>query len=215
MKRRLEKFPDRYAAGHYLAQQLLEYKNNPDVIVLALPRGGVPVAYEVAIALSVPLDIFVVRKLGVPSQEELAFGAIAMDDNLVFNDEIVKNFNLSATQIEQIQKAEKLELQRRNIKYRGNKPLPKLNNKIIILVDDGIATGATMRVAIKALHQYKPTKIIVAVPVAASSTCEEIALLVNKIICPLQPKNFYAVGAWYENFSQTEDEEVASLLAKF
>jgi len=210
----MRKFLDRYDAGKVLAEKLKAYKNNSDVIVLALPRGGVPVAFEVAKALHAPLDIFIVRKLGVPSHEELAMGAIASNDTIVFNEEIVRGLNIPQYEIDQVIKSEKQELERREKAYRGNKKFPNLDNKIIILVDDGIATGATMRAAIKAISQQKIKKLIVAVPVAAYETCLEISKLANELICPLQPENFYAVGAWYDNFNQTEDEEVFNLLKK-
>ncbi len=210
----MEKFYDRHDAGKILAEELKPYANNANAIVLALPRGGVPVAYEVAKTLSIPLDVFIVRKLGVPGHEELAMGAIASGDTVVFNEEIVSSFNIPASAIDSVIQSEQQELQRRESTYRDNRPLPILTDKTIILVDDGIATGATMRAAIKALRKHKPADIIVAVPVAALSTCEEMAGLADKIVCPLKPVNFYAVGLWYENFSQTSDDEVTELLAK-
>src|SRR3990167_898993 len=210
----MERFLDRYQAGKMLAEQLKSYAKKPDVIVLALPRGGVPVAYEVAKKLSVPLEVFIVRKLGVPGHEELAMGAIATGGVVVFNDEIVDNLTISQAAINRVIQAEQQELQRRELTYRGNRPFPALSGKTIILVDDGIATGATMRAAIKSLRQQSPAAIIMAVPVAALSTCEEIANNVDKIVCLLKPHNFYAVGAWYEDFSQTTDNEVFELLTK-
>lgn len=208
----MEKFLDRYEAGKVLAEHLKSYVKKSNVIVLALPRGGVPVAYEIAKALFIPLDIFVVRKLGVPGHEELAMGAIATGGTVVFNDEIIRELHISKSAIDQVIQLEQQELQRRELTYRGNRPFPTLKDKTIILVDDGIATGATMRAAIKALRQQNPASIIMAVPVAAFSTCVEMEGLVDKIICPLKPHQFYAVGAWYENFSQTSDEEVFELL---
>ncbi|EKD74155.1 MAG: Phosphoribosyltransferase [uncultured bacterium] len=210
----MERFLNRYQAGKLLAEQLKSYAKKPDVIVLALPRGGVPVAYEVAKKLSVPLEVFIVRKLGVPGHEELAMGAIATGGVVVFNDEIVDNLTISQAAINRVIQAEQQELQRRELTYRGNRPFPALSGKTIILVDDGIATGATMRAAIKSLRQQSPAAIIMAVPVAALSTCEEIANNVDKIVCLLKPHNFYAVGAWYEDFSQTTDNEVFELLTK-
>lgn len=205
-------YDDRYQAGRVLADSLKDYAKRTDVIILALPRGGVPVGYEIANKLSLPLDIFIVRKLGVPGHEELAMGAIASGEVTVFNDEIVNMLHIQKDAIKRIQKSEQEELSRRELLYRGQKPFPELTGKTIILVDDGIATGYTMRAAIAALKQKKPIKIIVAVPVAAQSTCDEIASLVDEIICPMRPVNFYAVGLWYNNFSQTTDEEVMELL---
>jgi putative phosphoribosyl transferase len=208
----MDKFTNRREAGKTLAELLKNYAHKKDVIVLALPRGGVPVAYEIANALSVPLDVFIVRKLGVPGHEELAMGAIATGGTIIFNQDIIHQLNLTKNQIDQVIHSEQQELKRRNLKYRDDKPFPDLAGKTIILVDDGIATGATMRAAIQALHQKKPASIIVAVPVAEISTCKEMTSLVDNIICPLRPASFFAVGAWYENFSQTEDEEVYELL---
>lgn len=208
----MKEFMDRYEAGKILAEQLKSYSKKDNTIVLALPRGGVPVAYEIAKLLSLPLDVFIVRKLGVPGHEELAMGAIATGNITVFNDEIVRDFAISTSAIDEVIQSEKIELQRRNSTYRNDKPLPVFENKNIILVDDGIATGATMKAAIKALKQQKPAKIIIAIPVAAFSTCEELEKSVDELVCLLKPHDFYAVGVWYENFSQTTDEEVFELL---
>ncbi|KTD23478.1 phosphoribosyltransferase [Legionella lansingensis] len=210
----MEKFINRHEAGRILADQLKSYANNPNVIVLALPRGGVPVGYEVAKALSVPLDVFIVRKLGVPDHEELAMGAIASGGVTVFNQDIVDTLSISQENIEKIIAKEEQELKRREDMYRHNLPFPDLENKIVILVDDGIATGATMRAAIKALRQQNPAQLIMAIPVAAFSTYQEMGKLVDEIVCPLQPLNFYAVGLWYEDFQQTSDAEVSELLKK-
>lgn len=210
----MDKFADRYTAGQILAKELQNYAHNKDVIVLALPRGGVPVAYEIAKSLEVPMDVFIVRKLGVPMQEELAMGAIATGDAVVFNDDIIEQLSISKADIDRVIKAEKQELKRREVVYRGDRPYPELKNKKVILVDDGIATGASMRAAIKAIRSRKPSEIVVAVPVAAFSTCVELTELVDKVVCPLKPTFFYAVGAWYEDFQQTTDEEVYELLAK-
>lgn len=210
----MKRFVDRHEAGKLLAEELKNYTKNQNVIILALPRGGVPVAYEIATALSVPLDIFVVRKLGVPGHEELAMGAIATGDVTVFNNDILHTMAISQNSIESVIGMEKKELARREKAYRGNRPPLTLSGKIIILVDDGIATGATMRAAIKALRQQHPSNIIVAVPVAARETYDEIKTWVDKMICLLKPENFYAVGVWYENFPQTSDEEVFELLKK-
>ncbi|KTC86633.1 phosphoribosyltransferase [Legionella brunensis] len=209
----MEKFINRHEAGRILADQLKMYAYNPDVIVLALPRGGVPVGYEIAKALSVPLDVFIVRKLGVPGHEELAMGAIASGATAIFNDEIVEALHISKQAIEEVIHSEEEELERREAIYRHNQPFPKLENKIVILVDDGVATGATMRAAIKSLRKQNPARLIMAIPVAAFSTYQEMAKLVDEIICPLQPLHFYAVGLWYEDFAQTTDTEVTELLA--
>lgn len=205
-------YSDRYQAGTILADFLQKYSHRKDVIVLALPRGGVPVAYEIARRLSLPLDIFIVRKLGLPSHVELGMGAIASGGVAVFNEEIVNALHVKKSVLDEVLKAEQEELIRREFVYRGNKPFPELKGKTIILVDDGIATGYTMRAALAALEQKKPADIIIAVPVAARSTCEEFADLGKTIICPRQPVGFYAVGLWYDDFSQTTDDEVMELL---
>ena len=210
----MNKYSNRKQAGIVLAEQLKEYTNRADVIVLALPRGGVPVAYEIAKALSLPLDVFIVRKLGTPGHKELAMGAIASGGTAVFNEEIVQDLHIEQSAIDAVLKSEQKELIRRQNLYRGPHPFPSLLNKTIILADDGIATGATMYAAIKALKSHNPKHIIIAVPVAARSTCEEMAPLVDKIICPLQPIDFYAVGLWYDDFPQTSDDEVITLLAQ-
>ena len=206
------KYLDRYEAGIILAKYLKEYANQSNVIILALPRGGVPIGYEIAKALSIPLDIFIVRKLGVPGHEELAMGAIASGGVVVFNDSLMRELNLEQSAVDAVLATEQRELERREILYRGNRHSPELQGKTLILVDDGIATGATMIAAVKALRKHQPAAIIIAVPVAAQSTCEEMESLVDKIICPLTPINFYAVGLWYEQFTQTSDEEVIELL---
>src|SRR3990167_2494603 len=208
----MDKYIDRFDAGKVLAKFLKEYCNKPDVIVLALPRGGVPVAYEIAKALAVSLDVFIVRKLGVPWHEELAMGAIASGGTVIFNEDIIQMLNVSKTEINQVIQSEQDELKRREQMYRGDRVFPVLTDKTIILVDDGIATGATIQAAIKGIRQHNPAKIIVAVPVAATETYETIKKLADQIICPQTPSHFYAVGAWYENFSQTTDEEVFDLL---
>lgn len=208
------KYIDRKQAGIVLTNLLKEYANRSDAIVLALPRGGVPVAYEIAMALSLPLDVFIVRKLGVPGHEELAMGAIASGGVCELNQEIVRALHIDQTLIDGVKESELEELIRRERLYRGNSPFPDLREKTIILVDDGIATGSSMKAALLALQQQSPARIIIAIPVAARSTVEEMTHLVDVILCPLQPINFYSVGSWYENFSQTSDEEVIELLKK-
>ncbi len=210
----MEKFIDRQDAGIVLAEYLKDYAHQSNVIVLALPRGGVPVAYEVAIALSIPLDIFIVRKLGVPGHEELAMGAIASGDTIIFNEPLMNRLSLDQLSIGTVIQSEQKELIRREQLYRGNRPFPTLTDKTVIVVDDGIATGSTMRAAVTALRKHKPASIIIAVPVAAQETYEEMAKLADKIICPLKPINFFAVGLWYESFSQVSDSEVIELTDK-
>ncbi|USQ13996.1 phosphoribosyltransferase [Legionella lytica] len=205
-------YANRQQAGQVLADLLHDYAVKDNSIILGLPRGGVPVAYEIATKLSLPMDIFIVRKLGVPGHEEYAMGAIAPGGVVVFNEDVVHGLHIDRSAIDEVLRKEKLELERRDKVYRVNKSPLHLMGKTIILVDDGIATGYTMRAAIAALKQKNPAELIVAVPVAARSTCAEMASLVNKIICPLQPANFYAVGLWYDDFSQTSDEEVMRLM---
>lgn len=205
-------FKDRTAAGQFLAAKLRAYANRPDVLVLALPRGGVPVAFEVAKALNAPLDVFVVRKLGVPGQEELAMGAIASGGVRVLNDELVQGLHLSEAAINGVAAKEQQELERRECLYRDNRPFPTVHGRTAILVDDGLATGATMRAAIVALRQQQAGRIVVAVPVSSPETCRQIQAMVEEIICAETPHPFHSVGLWYDNFSQTTDEEVRDLL---
>lgn len=209
----MDMFLNRRHAGKILAESLRGFAKQPDVIVLGLPRGGVPVAYEIADTLEVPLDVFVVRKLGVPGHVELAMGAIASGDTLVLNDDIVQSLNISKSTIDKVKASEKQELIRREKLYRGNRAPIDFNNKKIILADDGIATGATMRVAIKALRLLNPKEIIIAVPVAAPDTAISLGALADKFICLQTPAEFYAVAPFYYDFSQTEDEEVFALLS--
>lgn len=208
----MDKFIDRQEAGRVLAKHLKDYANLKNVIVLALPRGGVPIGYEIAQALSLPLDIFVVRKLGIPGHEELAMGAIASGDSLIFNHTLTKELNIDEGSIQAVVEAEQQELLRRERLYRGNRVFPTLTGQTIILVDDGIATGASMQVAIASLRKHHPAAIVVAVPVAASETCEKMEKIADRIVCPLRPINFYAVGVWYGHFPQVSDEEVLHLL---
>jgi erythromycin esterase-like protein/predicted phosphoribosyltransferase len=207
-------FRDRREAGRLLAAQLGAYANRPDVLVLALPRGGVPVAYEVARALGAPLDIFLVRKLGVPGYEELAMGAVATGGVRVLNDQVVDGLRLPDYVIDAVAAQEHQELTRRERLYRGGRPPPDVRGRTVILVDDGLATGATMHAAIKALRQQQPARIVVAVPTAAPETCEALRAEVDEVICAITPEPFHAVGRWYEDFSQTTDEEVRDLLAR-
>ena len=205
-------FRDRADAGRHLAARLTAYANRPDVLVLALPRGGVPVAYEVAESLHAPLDVFLVRKLGVPGYEELAMGAIATGGVLVLNREVVQQLHIPYEVIDAIAARERQELERRERAYRGDRPAPSVRGRTVILVDDGLATGSTMRAAIAALRQQQPARIVVAVPVAAPSTCEEFQAEVDEVVCAVTPEPFTAVGFWYEDFSQTTDAEVRDLL---
>lgn len=208
----MDRYADRLHAGKVLAEHLRDYQDRDDVIVLALPRGGVPVGYEIAKALHAPLDVFIVRKLGVPGHSELAMGALATGGACVFNESIIRDLGIPSYAINQVIEEEKIELARRETVYRGDKPFPDLKNKIVILVDDGIATGASIKAAIKALEHLQPKSVVVAVPVADESICDEIALTVDQVICPLQPTHLQAVGLWYHDFSQTEDEEVHAYL---
>ncbi|HEX9837978.1 MAG TPA: phosphoribosyltransferase [Anaerolineales bacterium] len=205
-------FKDRRDAGKQLAQELTAYAGRSVVIVLALPRGGVPVAYEVARALHAPLDIFIVRKLGLPGHEELAIGAIASGGVRVLNEDIVRALNIPAAVIESIARRELQELERRERTYRGNRPPPEVRGRTVVLVDDGLATGASMRAAVAALRAQNPARIVVAVPTAAPETCEAFESEVDEIVCAMTPEPFYGVGRWYEDFSQTTDEEVRALL---
>jgi predicted phosphoribosyltransferase len=207
-------FRDRRDAGRKLAQELKEYANRPDVVVLALPRGGVPVAYEVAKALKAPLDIFLVRKLGVPGHEELAMGAIASGGVRVLNDTVVDALNIPERLIDAVAEKEQRELERRERAYRGDRPKPEVRGKTVILVDDGLATGASMRAAVEALRAQDPARIVVAVPTAAPETCEAFEDTVEEVVCAETPQPFFGVGFWYQDFSQTSDEEVRTLLAR-
>jgi putative phosphoribosyl transferase len=205
-------FADRTDAGRKLATKLLAYADCPNLLVLALPRGGVPIAYEVARALHAPLDIFLVRKLGLPWNEELAMGAIASGGVRVLNPEAMSWSDLPNSIIDDVAKREQKELERRERLYRGDRPALDIQGRTIILVDDGLATGSTMRAAAITLRQMKPLKIVVAVPVAPPETCEAFRREVEEVICAITPDPFIAVGAWYSDFSQTSDEEVRQLL---
>jgi putative phosphoribosyl transferase len=207
-------YRDRIDGGKKLALRLANYANRDDMLVLALPRGGVPVAFEVAKALRAPLDIFLVRKLGVPGHEELAMGAIATGGVRVLNDDVVSYLGISVDVIDAVASMELRELERREHAYRGDRPEPEVRGKTVILIDDGLATGSTMRAAAKALRQQDPARIVVAVPVSASQTCDEYRMGVDEIICAQTPEPFMGVGMWYRDFSQTTDEEVREILAQ-
>lgn len=206
------RFQNRHQAGRHLAERLLEYAAKPGVLVLGLPRGGVPVAYEVARALGVPLDVFVVRKLGVPGYEETAMGAIASGDVCVLNEPLIAELGLSRAAVERVRSDELIELERREHAYRGSRPAVDVHGSIVIVVDDGLATGATMKAAVTALRAEHAARIIVAVPVASQQACAELSKEVDRCICLSTPSEFFGVGAWYEDFSQTTDDAVRSLL---
>ena len=207
-------FEDRFQAGRELASKLGEFRNRDEAVVLALPRGGVPVGYEVAKAIHAPLDIFVVRKLGVPGQEELAMGALASGGITVLNRDVVERLAISPETIKAASSREERELERREREYRDGRPAANIQGRTVILVDDGLATGSSMRVAAAALRKKFPAQIVVAVPVASPATCEEFEAEVDRVICAVTPEPFLAVGLWYRNFSQTTDEEVCELLRR-
>ena len=207
-------FRDRAHAGRELAAKLSHYANQPGVLVLALPRGGVVVAFEVARALNAQLDVFLVRKLGVPGQRELALGAIASGGIRVLNEEVLQALPVSEEMIEHIAAAEQRELERREQVYRGGRPAPEVRGRTIILVDDGIATGSTMRAAVRALRQQQPERVVVATPVAPAEACQELAQEADAVVCLDSPEPFYAISQWYEDFAQTSDDEVRELLER-
>jgi predicted phosphoribosyltransferase len=207
-------FRDRVHAGKFLAERLRKYANRPDVLVLALPRGGVPVAHEVAKALHAPMDVFLVRKLGVPGHEELAMGAVASGGVRVINEDVVRSLGIPDAAIDFVASRELVELSRREKAYRGNRPEPEIEGRTVILVDDGLATGSTMRAAAQALKTKHPAKIVVAVPIAAPETCDALSREVDEVVCAVTPQPFYAVGLWYDDFDQTTDEDVRALLAE-
>jgi putative phosphoribosyl transferase len=205
-------FRDRRNAGQQLAARLSAYAGRPDVLVLALPRGGVPVGYEVSKAIGAPLDVFLVRKLGVPGREELAMGAIASGGLRVVNDEVVRTLGIPDEVIDRVAAEEERELARREWEYRDDKPAPDVAGRVVILVDDGLATGSTMRAAVLALRQRGPAEIVVAVPVGAMETCRLMGDIADDVACLETPEQFSAVGLWYGDFGQTSDEEVRDLL---
>ena len=205
-------FNDRVEAGRALAARLRQYAGRSDVVVLALPRGGVPVAFPVAEVLDAPLDLFLVRKLGTPGHRELAMGAIASGGIRVLNDEVVRWYGISPAAIDAVAREEEQELLRREATYREGRESPPLGGRIVILIDDGLATGSTMMAAVKAVRQRHPAKVIVAVPVGARDTCEALAAVADEVVCVRMPEPFSAVGQWYLDFDQTTDEEVRQLL---
>jgi putative phosphoribosyl transferase len=207
------RFQDRHDAGRHLAALLEEYAARPGVIVLGLPRGGIPVAYEVARRLGLPLDVFVVRKLGVPGSEETAMGAIASGDVCVLNEPLIAQLGLSRTAVERVRAHEQLELERRETAYRGVRPPVDVHGSTVLVVDDGLATGATMKAAVMALRAQHVAKIIAAVPVASRPACAELSKMVDCCVCVSTPAEFFGVGLWYDDFSQTTDDTVRSLLA--
>jgi len=207
-------FADREAAGRALAGELSRYADHPDVMVLALPRGGLPVGFEIARALHAPLDVFLVRKLGAPHYEELAMGAIASGGTRVLNEEVVERLHISEAQIEETVRREARELERREEAFRRGQPPTTTANRICILVDDGLATGSTMRAAVLALKKQSPRRIIVAVPVAAADTCADLESLVDEVLCLYTPEPFMAVGRWYDDFAQLSDDEVRDYLER-
>jgi putative phosphoribosyl transferase len=208
------RFRDRFDAGRILAQKLSKYAGRDDVLVFGLPRGGVPVAFEVAKALGAPLDVFIVRKLGLPFHEELAMGAIASGGVRVIDEDLVRQFGISEADLDAVIAEEETELERREQQYRGDRPFPNVAGRTVILVDDGLATGSSMRVAVAALRHENPASIVVAVPIAPPDTCAMLRQEAEEVVCASTPEPFFAVGLWYEDFSQTEDEEVHDLLER-
>ncbi len=205
-------FGDRTDAGRVLAGLLSSFADRPDVVVLALPRGGVPVAFEIASALRVPLDILVVKKIGVPGYEELALGAAASGGLVLIDEELARHLDLPKQTIAEIVEQARHEVERREAAYRNHRPPPVVQGRTVILVDDGLATGSSMQAAVQALRRERPAAIVVAVPVAAPEAAAELAEMVDEVVCAQTPDPFFAVGAWYEDFSQTQDDEVRRLL---
>lgn len=205
-------YQDRRHAGVQLANHLSHYRGRSDLVVLALPRGGVPVAYEVARALKAPLDVFVVRKLGLPGYGELAMGAIASGGVRILNDDVVSWYRIPAHVIDEVARAEQAELERRERAYRGGEPPVAVRDRVVILVDDGLATGSTMKAAVAAVRAQGPARIVVAVPVGSAETCREFSDVADETVCARAPERFVAVGQWYRDFSQTSDDEVRELL---
>jgi putative phosphoribosyl transferase len=212
MHTELAVFQDRAAAGRMLADRLTKYSGSPDVVVLALPRGGVPVGFQVARSLGAPLEVLSVRKLGVPGREELAMGAIASDGTQVVNRRVVRELGIAEDQLQAVAAAEHQELERRERTYRGQRPRPELTGKVVIVVDDGLATGETMWAAVAAIRRQQPARVVVAVPVAAASVCRKLQQAADEVVCVSTPALFVAVGQAYRDFGQTTDEEVCALL---
>ncbi len=210
----MQLFADRAHAGRRVADLLEEYAGNPDAIVLALPRGGVPVGYEIATRLRAPLDVYVVRKLGVPGHEELAMGAVASDGTCVIDGELIESLGIDSATLDDVVRRELGEMRRRESAYRGVRAEPDLTGKIAIVVDDGLATGSTMRAAALALRQRLPREIVAAVPVAAPRTCAALRAVVDRVVCAATPEPFHAVGLYYQDFEQTTDDEVRRLLSQ-
>jgi putative phosphoribosyl transferase len=208
----MDRFKDRRDAGRILAQNLSAYAGQTDVIVLALPRGGVPVAYEVSLALNAPLDIFLVRKLGLPGREELAIGAIASGGIRVLNEDIIRVLSVPEEVINMVARNELQELERREHHYRGNRPAPEVRDRKVILIDDGLATGASMRAAVVGVRAQHPARIVIAVPAAAPELCNAFQFEVDEMVCGMTPEPFYGLSRWYEDFSQTTDAEVRMFL---
>jgi predicted phosphoribosyltransferase len=206
------RFSDRREAGRLLAQRLDHYAGQPDTIILALPRGGVPVAYEIAIALHLPLDVFMVRKLGVPGNEELAMGAVASGGVRVTNNEVLEMFAIPQRELDRVTSRQREVIDDRERLYRDDRPPAGLHDKTVILVDDGLATGSTFRAAIAALRQHRPVRVVAAAPVGAREVCESISNEVDEVVCAASPDSFFAVGEWYDDFSEVEDDEVRELL---
>ncbi|HWQ55653.1 MAG TPA: phosphoribosyltransferase [Bryobacteraceae bacterium] len=207
-------YRDRFDAGRKLAAELARFRNHPAAVVLGLPRGGVPVAFEVAQSLALPLDVFLVRKLGVPGHEELAMGAIASGGIRVLNQDVLRTMRIPPEVVDAVARREAQELERRDREYRDNRPAPRVNGQVCILVDDGLATGSSMRAAVAALRQQEPERIVVAVPVAPVEVVREFLRLADDVVAVDTPEPFYAVGAWYRDFTQTTDEEIRELLAR-
>lgn len=208
----MRKFRDRREAGQLLAEELKKYADNPDALLLCLPRGGVPVGHEIARQLHIPFDVFVVRKLGLPGHEELAMGAVASGGGRVLNQEVIRRAEVSDETIEEVARNETKELERREREYRGGRSGATLKNKTVILVDDGVATGSTMFAAIEAVRQHGPERLVVAVPTMPGDTLEALKQKADEVVAVMAPENFMAVGQWYENFSQTTDQEVKDIL---
>jgi putative phosphoribosyl transferase len=206
------RFRNRHEAGQRLAAELGTYVRRPGVFVLALPRGGVPVAAEVARVLDAPLDVFLVRKVGLPGHEEFAMGAIASGGTVMINEDVTHTYRVDEQAIAAMVEREQRELERRERRYRGDRPHPDLRDRTVILVDDGLATGSSMRAAVEAVRRHQPREVVVAVPVAPRETCEAFAAVVDRVVCAATPEPFHAVGLWYDDFSQTTDDEVNEIL---